>query len=173
MFYKDIRSQVELYSQTASAPLLSVFDQVPFLNHVFGMIPSSIADLLNTVMVPKLWAYLCLNMVTQYVCIAGVNRMTASCTSLTLNLVLNLRKFTSLLISIVYFDNAFGLGAQAGSLMVIVGTLIYTRSGPKKSTPVTEDTARKTSWSLNYYRIGHVLLWYGCSLYFHCIASTQ
>ncbi|KAI9314465.1 hypothetical protein BX666DRAFT_458791 [Dichotomocladium elegans] len=33
--------------------------------------------------------------------------MTASASSLTLNLVLNLRKFTSLLISIVYFDNEF------------------------------------------------------------------
>ncbi|KAI8329706.1 UAA transporter [Chlamydoabsidia padenii] len=141
MFYKDIQSQVELYSQTTSAPLLSVFDQVPILNHLFGMIPSLIANPLNTLLVPKLWAYLCLNMVTQYICIAGVNRMTASCTSLTLNLVLNLRKFTSLLISIVYFENEFGLGAQLGSLMVLVGTLVYTRSGPKKTTPANVDKA--------------------------------
>lgn len=84
---------------------------------------------------------------TRYVCIAGVNRMTSVATSLTLNLVLNLRKFTSLIFSILYFNNDFGFGAKMGSALVFFGTLIYSRAGMKKSpapaatTPATTATA--------------------------------
>ena len=77
----------------------------------------------------------------RYVCIAGVNRMTAAASSLTLNLILNLRKFTSLLVSILYFNNDFGVGAQIGTGLVILGTIVYTHAGilssNKKREPAT------------------------------------
>lgn len=57
--------------------------------------------------------------------------MTAVSSSLTLNLVLNLRKFTSLVISIVYFNNPFDIGAVFGSILVFVGTILYTQSASK------------------------------------------
>lgn len=57
--------------------------------------------------------------------------MTSVATSLTLNLVLNLRKFTSLIFSIIYFNNDFGFGAKMGSALVFLGTLIYSRAGMK------------------------------------------
>ncbi|KAI8100021.1 UAA transporter [Halteromyces radiatus] len=142
LFFKDIQSQIETYNMSTMAPLMTVFDEVPLLGSIFHMIPPIIADYLNLFIVPKLWAYLFLNMITQYICIAGVNRMTAVCTSLTLNLVLNLRKFTSLVISIIYFENAFGLVAQIGSAFVIFGTLIYTRAGLKK--PVTSNDKKSS-----------------------------
>ena len=67
--------------------------------------------------------------------------MTAIASSLTLNLVLNLRKFTSLLISILYFNNDFGVGAQMGTGLVILGTIVYTHAGifssNKKKEPTT------------------------------------
>lgn len=69
----------------------------------------------------------------RYVCIKGVNRMTSITTSLTLNLILNLRKFTSLIISIIYFENHFGFGTKMGTILVFFGTLIYTRSGIKSN----------------------------------------
>lgn len=59
--------------------------------------------------------------------------MTAVASSLTLNLVLNLRKFTSLILSIIYFDNEFGAGAKMGTCLVIVGTVIYTHAGIRQS----------------------------------------
>lgn len=59
--------------------------------------------------------------------------MTAAASSLTLNLVLNLRKFTSLLISINYFDNEFGDGAKMGTALVIMGTVVYSQAGMKQS----------------------------------------
>lgn len=71
--------------------------------------------------------------------------MTATASSLTLNLVLNLRKFTSLLISILYFDNDFGAGAQLGTGLVILGTVVYSQAGIKRSssTSTTVDAPQK------------------------------
>jgi UDP-xylose/UDP-N-acetylglucosamine transporter B4 len=55
--------------------------------------------------------------------------MTCISTSLTLNLVLNLRKFISLMISVAYFHNDFSQGAKIGSTFVFFGTFIYTLAG--------------------------------------------
>jgi UDP-xylose/UDP-N-acetylglucosamine transporter B4 len=66
--------------------------------------------------------------------------MTAVSSSLTLNLVLNLRKFTSLVISILYFNNAFDKGAVFGSILVFIGTLLYTQSA---SQPVRDDKKKQ------------------------------
>ena len=81
----------------------------------------------------------------RYVCIAGVNRMTAIASSLTLNLVLNLRKFTSLLISILFFNNDFGVGAQMGTGLVILGTIVYTYGGIFSSNKKEPATSMKTT----------------------------
>jgi UDP-xylose/UDP-N-acetylglucosamine transporter B4 len=83
----------------------------------------------------------------RYGCIAGVNRMTSVSTSLTLNLVLNLRKFTSLIISIIYFENDFGFGAKMGTVFVFFGTLIYTRAGIRSNstTSTTMQQEKKKS----------------------------
>lgn len=127
-------------------PIPALMDQVPFLDHLCDILPSALVEILQSIQMRKLWAFLLMNMLTQYVCIAGVNRMTSVATSLTLNLVLNLRKFSSLMFSIVYFKNDFGFGAKMGSLLVFVGTLIYTRAGLKsnsKPTTVTTDAAPK------------------------------
>ncbi|CAO3632256.1 unnamed protein product [Cunninghamella echinulata] len=132
-FFSDISSQIKIYNQSTPAPLTVLFEQVPVLGDFFSWLPGPIQQSLDLIIMPKLWAYLILNVITQYVCIAGVNRMTATCSSLTLNLVLNLRKFTSLLISIVYFENDFGSAAKLGTLTVILGTVIYTYAGIKEN----------------------------------------
>ncbi|KAI8148338.1 UAA transporter [Fennellomyces sp. T-0311] len=135
LFYKDLTESAAIYSASPAAPLPVVFQQVPVLGHVLStLLPEQIRSVLDRIIVPKLWAFLVLNVLTQYVCIAGVNRMTAAASSLTLNLVLNLRKFTSLLISIIYFENEFGIGAQMGTGLVILGTIVYTQSGIASST---------------------------------------
>ncbi|RCH81118.1 hypothetical protein CU098_008476 [Rhizopus stolonifer] len=105
--------------------------------------PQVVLSILQTIYVPKLWAFLFMNMITQYACIAGVNRMTSVATSLTLNLVLNLRKFSSLLFSIVYFENDFGFGAKMGTALVFLGTLIYTRAGLKANHKQQQQVASK------------------------------
>ncbi|KAG2226254.1 hypothetical protein INT45_005926 [Circinella minor] len=141
LFYTDLMESAAVYSASPAAPLPVVFEQVPVLGHILStLLPGPIRSLLDTIIVPKLWAFLILNMLTQYVCIAGVNRMTAVASSLTLNLILNLRKFTSLLISILYFNNDFGVGAQMGTGLVILGTIVYTHAGILSSNKKKEPT---------------------------------
>ncbi|KFP91276.1 UDP-xylose and UDP-N-acetylglucosamine transporter, partial [Apaloderma vittatum] len=75
---------------------------------------------------PIMWFYLLMNVVTQYVCIRGVFILTTECTSLTVTLVVTLRKFVSLIFSILYFHNPFTAWHWLGTLFVFVGTLMYT-----------------------------------------------
>lgn len=74
---------------------------------------------------PIMWFYLTMNVLTQYVCIRGVFILTTECTSLTVTLVVTLRKFISLIFSIVYFKNPFTLWHWVGTSVVFVGTLTY------------------------------------------------
>lgn len=78
------------------------------------------------VLVPILWIYLILVISTQYLCINSVFILTSECTSLTVTLVVTLRKFVSLVFSIFYFNNPFTVYHWFGTLLVFIGTLIYT-----------------------------------------------
>ncbi|KAI9277486.1 UAA transporter [Sporodiniella umbellata] len=130
LFYSSrLTSQVHEYNQSPLMPILDILWQIPVIGSVAHWIPNVLKTVLQTVKMRKLWAYFVLNVFTQYLCISGVNRMTSVATSLTLALILNLRKFVSLIISIVYFENEFGFGAKAGTLFVFLGTLVYTHAG--------------------------------------------
>ncbi|XP_054631635.1 UDP-xylose and UDP-N-acetylglucosamine transporter [Dunckerocampus dactyliophorus] len=76
--------------------------------------------------VPMMWIYLLINVITQYVCIRGVFILTTECASLTVTLVVTLRKFLSLIFSIIYFQNPFTPLHWVGTALVFVGTLLYT-----------------------------------------------
>lgn len=75
---------------------------------------------------PILWIYLIGNVLTQYICISSVYVLTTECTSLTVTLVVTLRKFVSLIFSIVYFRNPFTIYHWIGTLLVFIGTIIFT-----------------------------------------------
>lgn len=81
--------------------------------------------------IPKLWAYLGGNVVTQYVCIRSVYILTSECTSLTVTLVVTLRKFMSLMFSIFYFQNPFTVYHWIGTVLVFGGTLIFVELASK------------------------------------------
>ncbi|XP_072291297.1 UDP-xylose and UDP-N-acetylglucosamine transporter isoform X1 [Eucyclogobius newberryi] len=76
--------------------------------------------------VPIMWFYLFMNVITQYVCIRGVFILTTECASLTVTLVVTLRKFLSLIFSILYFQNPFTVWHWVGTAVVFLGTLLYT-----------------------------------------------
>lgn len=76
--------------------------------------------------VPIMWFYLLVNVITQYVCIRGVFILTTECASLTVTLVVTLRKFLSLIFSIIYFQNPFTPWHWLGTAVVFLGTLLYT-----------------------------------------------
>eukprot|EP00064_Thunnus_orientalis_P019882 superscaffoldBa00005181_g20012 len=75
---------------------------------------------------PIMWLYLLINVITQYVCIRGVFILTTECASLTVTLVVTLRKFLSLIFSILYFRNPFTAWHWVGTAVVFLGTLLYT-----------------------------------------------
>ena len=82
--------------------------------------------------IPRPVVLLFLNATTQLLCIVGVNRLSAQSTSLTVSIVLNIRKLASLLLSIWLFGNQLPLGVMVGAAIVFVGGGLYavpTRGG--------------------------------------------
>lgn len=75
--------------------------------------------------VPCMLVYLVGNVITQYICISAVFVLTTECASLTVTLVVTLRKFLSLLFSIWYFQNPFTGLHWVGTALVFSGTMIF------------------------------------------------
>ncbi|KAL4872144.1 hypothetical protein BDV12DRAFT_162370 [Aspergillus spectabilis] len=75
--------------------------------------------------------YLILNALTQYWCIRGVHLLSAKSSSLTVTIVLNIRKLVSLLLSIHLFGNALSRGVLVGAVLVFVGGAIYGFEGAR------------------------------------------
>lgn len=71
------------------------------------------------------------NMLTQFLCIRSVYILTTECSSLTVTLVVTLRKFASLIFSIFYFQNPFTTAHWLGTLFVFIGTVIFVEIIPK------------------------------------------
>ena len=69
--------------------------------------------------------YLAMNALTQYMCIRGVHLLNAKSSSLTVTIVLNIRKLVSLLLSIRLFGNHLTSGVLAGAVLVFVGGGLY------------------------------------------------
>ncbi|XP_048252871.1 UDP-xylose and UDP-N-acetylglucosamine transporter-like isoform X2 [Haliotis rufescens] len=104
--------------------------------HIFNQSAPMVMPVLG-ITAPKMWIYLLFNTLTQYVCIRSVFVLTTECTSLTVTLVVTLRKFVSLIFSIIYFRNPFTLYDWFGTSCVFVGTLLFTEvislGGQKKT----------------------------------------
>ena len=102
LLYKDIADHAAIFSASHPIHLLN------------GML-----------VVPKLWLYLFLNATTQYIVARSVFTLTTETTSLVVTLVITLRKFLSLLISIYYFSNPFTRFHWIGTCLVFTGTFIF------------------------------------------------
>ncbi|CAG2170018.1 unnamed protein product [Oppiella nova] len=97
-------------------------------NHfvIFNNSDPFVIDLLVlSLSLPKLWLLLLLNCLAQYVCIRSVFVLTTECTSLTVTLVLTIRKFLSIIVSIFYFNNPFTTSHWLGTVLVFIGTLLF------------------------------------------------
>ncbi|KAL4783867.1 UAA transporter family-domain-containing protein [Aspergillus varians] len=75
--------------------------------------------------------HLLLNALTQYWCIRGVHRLSAKSSSLTVTIVLNIRKLVSLLLSIRLFGNSLSQGVLVGAILVFAGGAIYGFEGAR------------------------------------------
>lgn len=75
--------------------------------------------------VPWLWYNVIGNLITQYICIRGVYLLIGNSGPVTATLVLTCRKFVSLIVSILLFNNPWTNAHWIGSSLVFGGTLIY------------------------------------------------
>ncbi|KAL4772607.1 UAA transporter [Aspergillus nidulans var. acristatus] len=82
-------------------------------------------------MIPVQIFYLLANALTQYWCIRGVHLLSAKSSSLTVTIVLNIRKLISLLLSIHLFGNALSKGVLMGAILVFVGGSLYGFEGAR------------------------------------------
>lgn len=100
--YRDLSQQFQLVLQ--SPPLTTFSTTIP--------IPSQIVYLLG-------------NALTQYICVRGVNNLAAHSSALTVTIVLNIRKFVSLIISGVVFGSTLSNQALIGAALVFIGAFLY------------------------------------------------
>lgn len=92
---------------------------------------------------PSQWVWTIGNVVTQYICISSVYVLTTECSSLVVTLVVTLRKFVSLLFSIVYFNNPFTIYHWIGTILVFVGTIIFTEVIPSVQKSLTKPQSKE------------------------------
>jgi len=84
--------------------------------------------------IPSYYTKLALNVFTQLLCINGVNRLTSRVSSLSVSLILVVRKAVSLLVSVVLLNHQTGsISLWSGAAAVLVGTLGYTYGGLQNS----------------------------------------
>ncbi|CAG0923815.1 unnamed protein product [Notodromas monacha] len=72
-----------------------------------------------------LWWCLLVNTLLQFCCLRSVYKLQTVCSSLTVTLVVTLRKFVSLVFSIFYFRNPFTSQHWAGAACVFFGVLLF------------------------------------------------
>jgi len=125
--------------------LLSILSIVLFYNDVretFNLWSDNwIVYTFFSMSVPVLWLYTVMNGLTQYVCMSGVQMLAQYSDPLTLNIILTLRKFVSLIISLLIFKSDFGLDHMLGTVLVFGGTLVYYY--PQTEQKVNTDSAEK------------------------------
>jgi solute carrier family 35 (UDP-xylose/UDP-N-acetylglucosamine transporter), member B4 len=120
--------------------------------HFIAALYSESQSVLGLFNMPVQIAYLIGNMLTQSVCISSVYILTTECPSLTVTLVVTLRKFASLLFSIIFFKNQFTFYHWIGTAFVFLGTVIYTEMFPK-----LRNSLRCKSWQGNEIAGGKLL----------------
>ncbi|EXJ88160.1 hypothetical protein A1O1_05088 [Capronia coronata CBS 617.96] len=107
-------------SLTWSNKFIPSFDS-SFLSSAF----LSASYLPTPIQIPRPVLLLLLNAATQLLCIVGVNRLSAQSSSLTVSIVLNIRKLASLMLSIWLFGNELPMGVLIGAGVVFVGGGMY------------------------------------------------
>ncbi|KAF5363984.1 hypothetical protein D9756_000944 [Leucocoprinus leucothites] len=152
---EDIKTQVHLVS-TGPRTSWSTSLPVPYTISPFLLIPNTSYVALSQVQeqdrklhlsfqIPYAFAPLLLNTITQLICASGVHRLTTRVSSLTVTLILVVRKAVSLLLSVLGAGMIPGVGEGkartvdhrmmwSGAAFVLVGTVLYSIGTKKKQT---------------------------------------
>ncbi|VDN59330.1 unnamed protein product [Dracunculus medinensis] len=76
--------------------------------------------------VPRLWISLVALCISQWICVKNVYKLTSVTSPLNVTIVVTMRKFISLTLSILIFKNAFNMIHLVGALLVFIGSILYT-----------------------------------------------
>ena len=82
--------------------------------------------------IPCMMVYLIGNIGAQYFCAKSIFKLSSSFTSLTITCLLTLRKFFSILISVIVFDNLFTMTHWIGTIFVFFGIILFSEISIKK-----------------------------------------
>ncbi|OOF92926.1 hypothetical protein ASPCADRAFT_54171 [Aspergillus carbonarius ITEM 5010] len=134
---RDHWKEALFYSHTLSLPLfLPAYTQLSCDAWSLASIIGGSSGLLSilkdifplgsiSTIIPIRVTYLLVNALTQYLCIRGVHLLSAKSSSLTVTVILNIRKLVSLLLSIYLFGNALSPGVLIGAVFVFIGGALY------------------------------------------------
>jgi len=86
--------------------------------------------------VPWMWWLCFLNAVTQVICLLGVHTTTSSMGTLVCTFATTVRKFLSLIFSVLYFRNPFTPVHMMGAVCVFLGTYMFASSPRTESSSV-------------------------------------
>lgn len=121
-FYSDIQKSIIDYNQSTPISVGKTLMGIVGMKELESYLS---LDVLSDVHVPELWFYLVLNTCTQFVCISGVSKLTSMTSSVSVNLILAIRKFVSLILSVLIFQNPFTWQNWLGAILVFAGSMIY------------------------------------------------
>ncbi|RCK67538.1 UDP-N-acetylglucosamine transporter YEA4 [Candida viswanathii] len=134
-----------LYSEQIYRTYGNQWHESLFYNHFLGLplflfVSPTIYEEIKVVMkseplhfgafsIPKQVANLVMNVSTQYLCSKGVNMLAGNTSALTVTVVLLVRKFISLILSVLWYGNTMSNLAIIGSIAVFGGAAYYSLSG--------------------------------------------
>jgi solute carrier family 35 (UDP-xylose/UDP-N-acetylglucosamine transporter), member B4 len=103
---------------------------------------------------PIMWIALFGNSFLSFLGVRGIYNLTGMTTSLTTSLTITVRKFASLIISAVFFqDEAFSLSQWGGALLVMLGSIMYSTSPSPTSTSHSEDRMSESNSRRKKHRV--------------------
>ncbi|KAH7924821.1 UAA transporter [Leucogyrophana mollusca] len=92
--------------------------------------PLALSPFAPTIALPDACVHLFVNTCTQLLCVIGVNRLTGRVSSLTVTLILTVRKAVSLLLSVAVYGGQGNTMLWTGAALVFLGTIGYSTSKP-------------------------------------------
>jgi hypothetical protein len=125
--YGSSSDESMFYSHLLPIPLFLIFgsDLKAHLDIWNASEPWRIIPIVGAPTVPCLWILCFFNVLTQWVCIEGVYKTTATLGTLTATWATTFRKFMSLVFSLLVFENYFTWNHYAGSSLVFIGSFLY------------------------------------------------
>ncbi|KAH8108324.1 UAA transporter [Phellopilus nigrolimitatus] len=82
--------------------------------------------------VPRTYLVFGVNLLTQLLCVSGVNQVASRVSSVSTNIVLTARKAISLCLSVWLFRSGWNVELVVGAVMVFSGSLMYVMAAPRR-----------------------------------------